>query len=156
MSTHKSNPPVARWKLTSRQMQLAADFIASPAATGRSRRGYERGWRNALAYDAFLAKDSPSDEGEKAQYARELRRLSFKISPANRQAAAPVRRVILRTALRHLRACGSVKHFNIKRFAKQIQADGTAVRIRRKTGAGWVLTDHAIRAILKKYLGIVF
>ena len=140
-------------RLTSHQRKVAADFLArrpSPA----EQRAYEAGWRSALAYEELSACPAPADDRARQERERALRRLSHKIVPANKQAAARSRAEIHRAALRHLRECGGVDNFNISAFIRDVRSNPACFRVYRNSAKPRPLTDHAIRTILKRRLDI--
>lgn len=142
------------WPLDKHQEQVAAEFILEPPPRSTEQRAYEAGWRNSLAYEELESRQIRDDERARREHVRALRRLSHKIVPASRQAAAPSRLEIHRAALRCLRECGGTENFNISAFVKEVQSQPSAWRVYRNSTKSKPLSDHAIRAILKGRLGI--
>lgn len=133
---------------------IVAQFLAEHPSKNEQD-AFDAAWPAALAYEELATSKVPADKQGRRKRVRDLRKLSNKIVPATRQAAAPSRVAIHRAALRWLRKCGGVENFNISKFAKYVQSLPSAQRISRKHGTSRALTDHAIRAILKERLDLV-
>lgn len=136
------------------QEQVAAEFLASHTPNAKVQRTYEAAWEIELEREALKAGCGSLSVREWRQRVGVLRRQSRKLVSAPGRAAAPARMEIHRAALRYLQHCGGVGNFNISAFVRYVRSKPTAKRIYR-SGEGRMLTDHAIRAILKQRLGIV-
>lgn len=142
------------WPLTDHQRRVAADFILNPPPTANEQRAYVAAWDIQIEYEELKAGRGPSGKKEQRQHVRALRKRLRQLVSAPRRAAASSRMEIHRAALRYLRHCGGVAGFNMSAFVRYVQSKPTAQR-RYSSGKSRRLKDHAIRAILKQYLGIV-
>jgi len=140
--------------LSEYQIEVAARFI-NGTPTKKQQDAFDTAWLDVLAYDKLATTKAPTDKQGRRKRVHDLRTLSHKIVPATRQAAAPSRVVIHRAALRWLRKCGGVENFNITEFVRYVGSMPAAQRLSRKHGTSRVLTDHAVRAILKERLNLM-
>jgi hypothetical protein len=155
MSRWPSRPRAFRdWPLTGGQKQDATDFISDPPITGTPRDVYEEAFAIEVEIDAVKTGQVLAGSRFRQRHVRALRRRVRQLVSAPRQAAGPSRLEVQRAALRYVRYCGGVEHLNITAFVRYVHSKPGAERV-YSSGKSRKLTDHAIREILKRRLGIV-
>jgi hypothetical protein len=118
-----------------------------------TRATFDEGFKLAVRYFAAdeLA-NSAATVRERCKWSGEARRLGNKITPAAKQAAAPVHREVANEALRWYQQNGS--KFNFSVFIAHCRTRGIGQRRSRKSGLVRLLGDSAIRKIVTQKLGI--
>ncbi len=114
---------------------------------------FDEGFELAIGY--FAAGESANcaaTVNERHKWSSEERRLGNKITPAAKQAAAPVHSEVANEALRWFRQNNG--KFNCSDFIAHCRANKIGQRLSRKSGRSRQLSDSGIRKIVTQKLGI--
>lgn len=131
-----------------------ADFVSEPPITGTPLDVYEEAFGIEVEIDAVKTGQVSTGRRLRQQHVRALRKRARQLVSAPRRAAGPSRLEVQRAALRYVRYCGGVEHFNITAFVQYVHSKPGADRV-YSSGKSRKLKDHAIRNILKTRLGVV-